>query len=64
MATHFPRHYDARLPPGVISAMSITAANEQRTLFPHQTITTPGLAPDGRAINVTVPGGHCRHGVP
>ena len=58
VATGFPEHYDARLPPSVISAISITAANEQRRFFPHQTINDPGMSADGRAINVKAPGGH------
>jgi hypothetical protein len=62
VATQFPKNYDARLPPSVISAVSIMAANEQREFFPHQTINDPGLSPDGRAINVKAPGGHSNIG--
>lgn len=62
VATRFPKNYDARLPPSVISAVSIMAANEQRELFPHETINAPGLSPDGRAINVKAPGGHSNIG--
>lgn len=62
VATGFPKNYDARLPPSVISSVSIMAANEQRELFPHQTINAPGMTPDGRAINVKAPGGHSNIG--
>lgn len=62
VATRFPKNYDARLPPSVISAVSIMAANEQREFFPHQTINDPGLSPDGHAINVKAPGGHSNIG--
>lgn len=62
VATGMPKHYDARLPPSVISAVSVLAANEQRELFPHQTINDPGMTPDGRAINLAAPGGHSNVG--
>jgi X-Tfes, XVIPCD/T6SS, Phospholipase effector Tle1-like, catalytic domain len=62
VATEFPKNYDARLPPSVISAVSIMAASEQRKFFPHQTINDPGRSPDGRAINVKAPGGHSNIG--
>ncbi len=62
VATGFPENYDARLPPSVISSVSIMAAHEQRELFPHQTINDPGMTPDGRAINVKAPGGHSNIG--
>lgn len=36
VGTHLPKDYDARLPPSVISAFSMLAANEQRKAFPHR----------------------------
>ncbi len=62
VATTMPSHYDARLPPSVISRVSILAADERRELFPHQTINDPGMTPDRLAINVTAPGGHSNVG--
>lgn len=62
VATNMPRNYDARLPPSVISAVSILAATEQREFFPHQAINDPGMSADGRALNVPVPGGHSNIG--
>lgn len=62
VATNMPRNFDARLPPSVISRVSITAAHERRELFPHQTINDPGMTPDRRAINVEAPGGHSNVG--
>jgi hypothetical protein len=62
VATNMPRNFDARLPPSVISRVSIMAAHERRELFPHQTINEPGMTPDGRAINVAAPGGHSNVG--
>lgn len=62
VATNMPRNFDARLPPSVISRVSIMAAHERRELFPHQAINEPGMTPDGRAINVAAPGGHSNVG--
>lgn len=62
VATTMPANYDARLPPSVISRVSILAADERRELFPHQTINDPGMTPDRLAINVTAPGGHSNVG--
>lgn len=62
VATNMPRNFDARLPPSVISRVSIMAAHERRELFPHQTINEPGMTPDGRAITVAAPGGHSNVG--
>lgn len=62
VATTMPNNYDARLPPSVISRVSILAADERRELFPHQTINDPGMTPDRLAINVTAPGGHSNVG--
>lgn len=62
VATQMPGNYDARLPPSVISRVSILAADERRELFPHQTINDPGMTPDRLAINVAAPGGHSNVG--
>lgn len=62
VATHMPANFDARLPPSVISRVSILAADERRELFPHQTINDPGITADRLAINVTAPGGHSNVG--
>ncbi|WP_313455858.1 DUF2235 domain-containing protein [Stenotrophomonas sp.] len=62
VATHMPANYDARLPPSVISRVSILAADERRELFPHQTINDPGITADRLAINATAPGGHSNVG--
>lgn len=62
VATKMPTNYDARLPPSVISRVSILAADERRELFPHQTINDPGITPDRLAINVAAPGGHSNVG--
>lgn len=62
VATNMPHNFDARLPPSVISRVSIMAAHERRELFPHQAINDPGMTPDRRAINVAAPGGHSNVG--
>lgn len=62
VGTHLPKDYDARLPPSVISAFSLLAANEQRKAFPHETVVAPALSADARMLNVAVPGGHSNVG--
>ena len=62
VATNMPKGYDARVPPSVVSALSIAAAHEQRTSFPHQTIIEPGLSQDRRFASVLMPGGHSNIG--
>lgn len=62
VATNMPRNYDARLNPRVLSAFAITAADEARELYPHQTIVDPGLSPDGRLLNASGAGGHANTG--
>lgn len=62
VATNMPRNYDARLPGSVISSASTLAATEQRKFFPHQAINDAGMSPDGRALNVPMPGGHSNIG--
>lgn len=62
VGTHMPRNYNSRQPPSVISSVSMLAGNEQRTLFPHLAINDPGMTADGRALNVSVPGGHSNVG--
>ncbi|OHE84922.1 MAG: hypothetical protein A2579_01520 [Lysobacterales bacterium RIFOXYD1_FULL_69_11] len=62
VATNMPRGYDARVPPSVVSALSIAAAHERRTSFPHQTIVEPGLSQDRRFASVLMPGGHSNIG--
>jgi hypothetical protein len=62
VGTNMPKNYDARLPPSVISAFSMMAANEQRKVFPHETIVAPELSADARFLNVPVPGGHSNVG--
>ncbi|MDV3467921.1 DUF2235 domain-containing protein [Stenotrophomonas sp. C3(2023)] len=58
VATGMPRHYDARLPPSVLSGVSLLAADEQRRWFPHQLIIGQQVSADGRFLGATVPGGH------
>lgn len=62
VGTNLPAHYDARLPPSVISGFSMLAADERREIFPHQTIVAPGMTPDQRFANALVPGGHSNVG--
>ena len=62
VATNMPAHFDARLPPSVISRFAMAAADEQRTAFPHQVIVAPGISDDRRAVNVLLPGGHANVG--
>jgi hypothetical protein len=57
-----PRNYDARLPRSVLSGFSQMARDEQRELFPHQTILDPDWSDDGRFLSVPVPGGHSNVG--
>jgi hypothetical protein len=58
VATGVPMQFDRRLPPSVVSGFQITALNEERALFPSDQILPPGLAEDGRFLNVSVPGAH------
>ncbi len=58
VATGMPRHYDARLPPSVLSGVSLLAADEQRRWFPHQLIIGQQVSADGRFVGAAVPGGH------
>ena len=62
VATSFPRNYDARSAPSVISAVALAADHERRAAFPHQTILEPGLSQDRRFVNLLVPGGHSNVG--
>lgn len=62
VATNMPKGFDARVPPSVVSALSIAAAHERRTSFPHQTIIEPGLSQDRRFASVLMPGGHSNIG--
>lgn len=62
VATNMPENYDARLPPSVVSGFSLIARDEQRELFPHQTILDPQRSADGRFLNMPVPGGHSNVG--
>ncbi|MFC6838637.1 XVIPCD domain-containing protein [Xanthomonas theicola] len=62
VGTNLPKDYDARLPPSVISAFALLAADERRKAFPHQTIVAPALSADARMLNVPVPGGHSNVG--
>ncbi len=62
VATNMPANYDARLPPSVVSGFSLIARDEQRELFPHQTIIAPQRSADGRFLSVPVPGGHSNVG--
>lgn len=62
VATGMPANYDARMPPSVISGYSMLAANEQRVVFPHQSIIDAELSPDHRFLRVPVPGGHSNVG--
>src|SRR5262249_44618474 len=41
VGTNLPKNYDARLPKSVLSGFSQLARDEQRELFPHQTILDP-----------------------
>ncbi|HEY4292735.1 DUF2235 domain-containing protein [Luteibacter sp.] len=62
VGTNLPRNYDARLPKSVLSGFSQIARDEQRELFPHQTILDPDWSDDGRFLSATVPGGHSNVG--
>jgi hypothetical protein len=62
VGTNLPRNYDARLPGSVLSGFSQLARDEQRELFPHQTILDPEWSQDGRFLSATLPGGHSNVG--
>lgn len=62
VGTNMPRNYDARLPKSVLSGFSQIARDEQRELFPHQTILDPDWSDDGRFLSAAVPGGHSNVG--
>lgn len=62
VGTNLPDHYDARLNPRVLSAFSILASDEARTLYPHHAIVDPGLSTDRRLFNASGPGGHANVG--
>ncbi|MFP7723262.1 DUF2235 domain-containing protein [Lysobacter sp. A3-1-A15] len=58
VATGVPRDFDLRLPPSVISGLTLMARDERRALFPHTTLIGQGMSEDGRFLGVTVPGAH------
>lgn len=58
VATNMPKGYDARLPSGAMAGVAVSAADEARTGFPHQTIIATGVTRDGRFVSGAVPGGH------
>ncbi|WP_448100201.1 XVIPCD domain-containing protein [Luteibacter jiangsuensis] len=62
VGTNLPKNYDARLPKSVLSGFSQIARDEQRELFPHQTILDPDWSGDGRFLSATLPGGHSNIG--
>ena len=62
VGTNMPANYDARLPKSVLSGFAQIARDEQRELFPHQTIIDPDWSDDGRFLSVPVPGGHSNVG--
>lgn len=62
VGTNLPKNYDARLPKSVLSGFSQIARDEQRELFPHQTILDPDWSADGRFLSATLPGGHSNIG--
>ncbi|NID16254.1 T6SS phospholipase effector Tle1-like catalytic domain-containing protein [Luteibacter yeojuensis] len=62
VGTNLPKNYDARLPKSVLSGFSQLARDEQRELFPHQTILDPEWSEDGRFLSATLPGGHSNIG--
>ncbi|NII53073.1 DUF2235 domain-containing protein [Luteibacter sp. SG786] len=62
VGTNLPKNYDARLPKSVLSGFSQIARDEQRELFPHQTILDPDWSDDGRFLSATLPGGHSNVG--
>lgn len=62
VATGFPKGYDARTPPSVISGLSLTANDEGRVDFAHQGILQAGLSQDRRFANLPMPGGHSNIG--
>jgi len=62
VGTNLPKNYDARLPKSVLSGFSQLARDEQRELFPHQTIIDPDWSEDGRFLSATLPGGHSNIG--
>lgn len=58
VATGVPMQFDRRLPSSVVSGFQITAKDEFRASFPSDQIIPPGVSPDGRFLNLTVPGAH------
>lgn len=62
VGTGFPRNYDARTAPSVITGTGLAARDEDRTDFAHQTILAPGISDDRRFVNLLVPGGHSNVG--
>jgi hypothetical protein len=62
VGTNLPKNYDARLPKSVLSGFSQIARDEQRELFPHQTILDPDWSDDGRFLSATLAGGHSNVG--
>jgi len=58
VGTGIPASYDRRLPPSVISGVTLLAADERRAAFPHTPIIHQGLSADGRFLGLTVPGAH------
>lgn len=58
VGTGSPREYDRRLPPSVISGFQLTSEDERRSAFKSTRLLDMGASPDGRFLNVWVPGAH------
>ncbi|MES2321604.1 MAG: DUF2235 domain-containing protein [Pseudomonadota bacterium] len=58
VGTGAPHQNDRRPPPSVVSGFQITAADEQRALFPSTAIIAQGKSEDGRFLGVTTAGAH------
>ena len=58
VGTGVPREHDRRPAASVVSGFQLTAEHERRNLFQGTRVADPGRTPDGRFLNVPVPGAH------
>lgn len=58
VGTGVPRDHDRRPASSVVSGFQITAEHERRNLFQGTRVADMGATPDGRFLNVLVPGAH------
>src|SRR5690606_18599223 len=58
VGTGVPRDHDRRPAPSVVSGFQLTAEHERRNLFQGTRVADMGATPDGRFLNVLVPGAH------